>query len=108
MLLPLLGDLSASPEPNTIDLIVALNSIHSVHGEAVFSEVVNVSQVAILQVIGQVTNNTFALVFDVVHLPQGPSGVVELAPQLLQGSLLVLSIAELTLPVVDVEGRLRE
>ena len=102
--LPFLGDFSSSPEPHSVNFVVALNSVYTVHSETVFSEVVNVSEVAVLEVVGQVADDTLTLVFDVVNFPEGPSSMVELTPKLGKGRLLVLSVAELAFPIIDVKG----
>jgi len=101
--LPLHRNLSASPHPNSINFVVTLHSVDSEHRETVFFEVFDVSQVSVFQVVGQIAHDSFAFILDVLDLPQRPSLVVKLAPELTQSGLLVLGVTELTFPVVDVE-----
>ena len=59
MFLPFHWDLCSSPHPNSIDFIVAFNSVNTVSSETVFSEVVNVSNMTILEVGSQISDNSF-------------------------------------------------
>lgn len=50
MFLPFHWDLSSSPHPDSIDFVVSFNSVDTVSGEAVFSEMIDVSNVSVLEV----------------------------------------------------------
>ncbi len=108
MLFPFFGNFSSSPEPNSVDFVVSFNTIDSMDSEAIFSEVVNISEMSIFQVVGKISDNTFSFVFDVVDFPKWPTGMIELSPKFLEGGCFVRGIAELSLPIVNVEWRFRE
>ena len=109
VLFPGFRDFSASPHEDAIDFVISFFSVNAVDREAVFPEVfVEVSDVSVLQVVGQIANNAFALVFDVLDLPERPALVVELAPEFAKCCGSIRRVAELSLPVVEVEGRFGE
>ena len=65
-----MGDLSSSPKPNSVDFVVSFITIDSISSERVFSEaVLKVSDVSVLQVVGQVANNSLSFVLDVLDFP---------------------------------------
>jgi len=76
--------------------------------EAIFSEVVDVSQMAVLQVISKIANNSLTLIFNVVNSPKRPSFSVKSFPSFLEDFKFIRGIAELSLPIINVEGRFRE
>ena len=50
MFFPFHWDFSSSPHPDSVDFVVSFNSVDTVSGETVFSEMINVSDVTILKV----------------------------------------------------------
>lgn len=87
MIFPEVRNLSSSPKPEPVDLVVALLSVHSVGGQAVLAEVVvQVSEMSVFQVVSQISDNSFTLVFNVLNLPDRPALNVQLSPKLLQSS----------------------
>jgi hypothetical protein len=64
--------------------------------------------VSVLQVAGQIANDTLTFVFNVVDFPERPSLVVEFAPEFVKSCGFVGGVAKLSLPVVEVEGRFGE
>ena len=58
VVLPLLGDLEAAPHPHTLDLVLALRAVDAQGTEGVLAEVVDVTDVTVLEVVGQVVDDT--------------------------------------------------
>jgi hypothetical protein len=66
MFFPFHGDFSSSPKPNSVYVVISLNSVNSQNAETIFSKVINVPQIPIFQIRSQISNFSFALVSDVV------------------------------------------
>ena len=58
MFFPFHWDFSSSPHPDSVDFVVAFNSVDTVSGETVLSEVVNVSNVTVFKVRSQISDNS--------------------------------------------------
>ncbi len=50
MFFPFHWDFSSSPHPDTINFVVSFSSVNTVSSETVFSEMINVSNVTVLEV----------------------------------------------------------
>ena len=103
MFFPFFRDFSSSPHPDTVNLVVSFISIDTIGSKGVFSEVINVSKVTVLQVTSKITNNSFSFVFNVADFPETPSIMIKLSPELIKSLFFIGRVTEFSLPVVNVE-----
>lgn len=90
VLFPCFRDFSSSPHENTVNFVVSFLSVDTIDSKAVFSEMlVKISDVSVLQVASQITNNSFSFVFNVVNFPERPSLVIEFRPELVKSGSFV-------------------